>query len=121
MTRHPRPPHRVREPATRFQKIAFAGLLGSLTLFGVVATAAELSTHDPSGPVTPLISAAPPSTAPTKAVKPSPSKSPTRTVVQGVHPGAYCSQHGAYGRSDAGVLYRCVYVAADDRYRWRRA
>lgn len=43
----------------------------------------------------------------------------SRTYVQGVHPGAYCSEHGAYGYTSAGTLMQCKTSASDSRYRWR--
>jgi hypothetical protein len=38
-----------------------------------------------------------------------------------VHPGAYCSEHGAFGRTKAGTLMQCKTSATDSRYRWRAA
>jgi hypothetical protein len=49
-----------------------------------------------------------------------PSPAPAQTI-HGVHPGAFCSQHGDYGLTVDGVLMRCTTTAADSRYRWRKA
>jgi hypothetical protein len=116
---------KTKPPATRFQKIAFWSLIGSIAFFVTVFVAVGLaSSQDPHNPVVPLVSVAPTPTAtksPTKLATKSPTKSrSTQTVIQGVTPGAFCSEHGAYGRSDAGNLYRCATTSTDDNYRWRR-
>ncbi|OKI17262.1 serine/threonine kinase [Nocardiopsis sp. TSRI0078] len=41
--------------------------------------------------------------------------------VQGVHPGAFCSQHWQYGYTSAGTLMQCTTTAEDSRFRWRQA
>jgi hypothetical protein len=56
--------------------------------------------------------------APKPAPKPSTSSS---SVVAGVHPGAFCSPRGAYGRTTAGTLMQCKPSDTDTRNRWRRA
>ena len=39
----------------------------------------------------------------------------------GVHPGAFCSPEGAYGRTVKGTLMRCTRKAGEERARWRAA
>ena len=39
---------------------------------------------------------------------------------QGVHPGSWCGDPGAYGYTGAGTRMQCRYGAGND-YRWRRA
>ncbi len=41
------------------------------------------------------------------------------TYIRGVTPGAFCSQHGAYGVTSTGQLMQCKTSATDTRYRWR--
>jgi outer membrane biosynthesis protein TonB len=50
--------------------------------------------------------------------KPTPKPNPTQ---HGVHPGAFCSPHGAYGYTSKGTLMHCTTKAGDPYYRWRRA
>jgi hypothetical protein len=59
-------------------------------------------------------------TAPKVTTKPK-AKKTTPATIRGVHPGAYCSQHGALGMTSDGTLMRCRTTAADSRYRWRKA
>ena len=48
-------------------------------------------------------------TQPPATPAPTPTPSPTtQTTYSGVHPGAFCSQHWAYGRTSAGTLMRCT-------------
>ena len=54
----------------------------------------------------------------TKKPKPKPTSEPANT---GVHPGAFCSEHGELGTTSKGTLMRCTTTAKDDRYRWRKA
>ncbi|WP_156724539.1 PASTA domain-containing protein [Streptomyces apocyni] len=68
--------------------------------------------------------AAPSAPAPAPAPAPQPSRTteaPAPAPVQGVWPGSFCSEHGAYGRTAKGTLMRCTTTATDDRYRWRAA
>ena len=51
--------------------------------------------------------------------KPTPTSHPT--VSGFVHPGAFCSQHYAYGFTDKGTLMQCKPSATDSRFRWRAA
>jgi hypothetical protein len=50
--------------------------------------------------------------------EPAPTAAPT--VSGAVQPGAFCSQHGAYGYTVDHVLMRCKTSATDSRYRWRK-
>ncbi|MDU0315182.1 HNH endonuclease family protein [Phycicoccus sp. M110.8] len=61
-----------------------------------------------------------PTTA-TGTSSPKPSTTSTSSVVQGVHPGAFCSPESSLGRTSAGTLMRCSTTATDPRARWRRA
>lgn len=45
----------------------------------------------------------------------------TAQAIQGVHPGAFCSEHGEYGYTDKGLKMICSVTATDSRYRWRSA
>ena len=63
----------------------------------------------------------PTATTSTSTSSPKPSGTSTSAVVQGVHPGAFCSPEGALGRTSAGTLMRCSTTATDPRARWRRA
>lgn len=58
----------------------------------------------------------------TSTKPPAPKPSPTHTHSGTVVPGAYCpdSEHGWYGRSAAGNLYRCSYYSSDGRWHWKR-
>ena len=70
---------------------------------------------------TPTKTAAPKST-PTKTAAPKPSPTVASAApIQGVHPGAFCSQHGLLGYTTTGKLMRCTTSATDSRYRWRAA
>lgn len=60
-------------------------------------------------------------TTSTSSPKPSASATSSSSLVQGVHPGAFCSPEGALGRTSAGTLMRCSTTATDPRARWRRA
>jgi hypothetical protein len=42
-------------------------------------------------------------------------------VQQNVHPGAFCADHWAYGRTSTGRLMQCTTTATDSRFRWRAA
>jgi hypothetical protein len=56
--------------------------------------------------------------------KPKPRSKPTTEPASsntGVHPGAFCSQHGEYGTTSTGRRMRCKTTSSDDRYRWRAA
>jgi hypothetical protein len=46
---------------------------------------------------------------------------PGNTVGYTVRPGAFCSERGAYGRTNAGTLMQCKTSSTDSRYRWRAA
>ncbi|MFL1379533.1 MULTISPECIES: serine/threonine kinase [unclassified Nocardiopsis] len=63
-----------------------------------------------------------PEPAPQPAPQPEPEPEPEApSYVQGVHPGAFCSQHWQYGYTTAGTLMQCTTTAADSRFRWRQA
>ncbi|HEX6444773.1 MAG TPA: hypothetical protein VF053_06795 [Streptosporangiales bacterium] len=61
--------------------------------------------------------------------RPTPTRTRTRTsapVQRGVHPGAFCSPHGALGYTDKGTLMRCSTKSGDTGpngpyWRWRSA
>lgn len=56
------------------------------------------------------------------AKRPSPTRTRTSAPVQhGVHPGAFCSPHGAIGYTDKGTRMRCSTKAGDPYWRWRSA
>lgn len=82
--------------------------------------------------LSPTTSAAPPT--PTEAVERTPPPQPTTEApppppptteaapeIQGVHPGAFCSEHWSYGRTSTGLLMQCKPSATDSRFRWRQA
>jgi hypothetical protein len=46
---------------------------------------------------------------------------PQQQTYSGVHPGAFCGDHWAYGRTVDGVLMRCTTTATDSRFRWRQS
>jgi hypothetical protein len=103
--------------------------------YAVSVTAAEKSAmervlHTCPGQVLPTPGAAPtvaalPRSASTSAPKTTTASSESGTanqdVRENVHPGSFCTPHGALGRTDAGVLMRCTTTATDSRNRWRRA
>lgn len=65
---------------------------------------------------------APAATASKPAATPKPATStPATSGGSVVHPGAYCSPRGAYGRTSAGTLMQCKPSDTDTRNRWRRA
>jgi hypothetical protein len=45
-----------------------------------------------------------------------PAGNPTQ---EGVHPGAFCSPHLAFGHTSTGKLMQCKTSATDVKYRWR--
>src|SRR5262249_12302272 len=51
-----------------------------------------------------------PTSKPTRSPTPKPSPAPT---LHGVHPGAFCSQHYAYGLTSTGKLERCITKVGD--------
>jgi hypothetical protein len=54
------------------------------------------------------------------ATDPGTIKAPTTTIIQTIiFPGAFCTPAGAFGRSDANVLYQCVLISGEDRPHWR--
>lgn len=56
--------------------------------------------------------------------RPTPTRTKTRTsapVQHGVHPGAFCSPHGALGYTDKGTLMHCSTKPGDPYWRWRSA
>lgn len=56
------------------------------------------------------------------AKHPTPTRTRTSPPVQhGVHPGAFCSPHGALGYTDKGTLMRCSTKPGDPYWRWRSA
>ncbi|GAB3436524.1 hypothetical protein GCM10027517_06750 [Phycicoccus ginsengisoli] len=57
----------------------------------------------------------------TASPKPSASSTSPSSLVQGVHPGAFCSPEGALGRTSKGTLMRCRTTSTDPRARWRSA
>jgi hypothetical protein len=72
----------------------------------------------------PLYAAPVPAPTPKPAPKPAPEPAPepaSPTMVQGVHPGAFCSPAGAMGYTTKGTLMRCTFKAGDIRARWRSA
>jgi hypothetical protein len=52
---------------------------------------------------------------------PASSTSGATMVGYAVHPGAFCAEHWAYGRTSAGTRMRCTTTASDARFRWRSA
>lgn len=62
-----------------------------------------------------------PAPDPEPAPEPAPEPEPAPAPVQGVHPGAFCSQHWQYGHTNNGTLMRCTTTAEDSRFRWRAA
>jgi hypothetical protein len=60
----------------------------------------------------------PATTAPPPAPPPPPPPPATQT---GVHPGAFCSPHWAFGFTSTGVLMQCKPSATDSAFRWRKA
>jgi hypothetical protein len=56
--------------------------------------------------------------APTLTTRPQPSAGPTHV---GVHPGAFCDEHGDYGITTKRRLMRCTTTNHDNAYRWRKA
>lgn len=69
-------------------------------------------------PTTQPTSAKPTTARPTSA-KPKPTRPAPAPTIKGVNPGAFCSQHGAFGLTKTGKLMRCKSSATDTRYRWR--
>ena len=63
-----------------------------------------------------------PEPAPQPAPQPEPEPEPVApSHVQGVHPGAFCSEHWQYGYTVKGTLMQCTTTAEDSRFRWRQA
>ncbi|WP_150240956.1 serine/threonine kinase [Nocardiopsis quinghaiensis] len=63
-----------------------------------------------------------PEPEPQPAPEPEPEPEPEApSHVQGVHPGAFCSEHWRYGYTSAGTLMQCTTTAEDSRFRWRKA
>jgi outer membrane biosynthesis protein TonB len=52
--------------------------------------------------------------------KPAP-KPTTKAPAGFVHPGAFCSPEGAFGKTSKGTLMRCTFKSGDIRARWRAA
>ena len=83
----------------------------------------------PSPSLTAAATTAPPTatrprtTAPTTRPHTAPHTTATTkpAVNNAVHPGAFCSEHGAYGYTVNGVKMICSTTSTDSRYRWRRA
>jgi cytoskeletal protein RodZ len=71
--------------------------------------------HPTTAPATTTHTTRPPTTTTTK-------KPTTAITVPGyVTPGAFCSQHWAYGWTKTGKRMRCTTTATDSRFRWRAA
>lgn len=62
-----------------------------------------------------------PQPGPEPEPQPEPEPEPEPAPVEGVHPGAFCSQHWQYGRTTKGTLMQCTTTAEDTRFRWRSA
>ncbi|WP_306366075.1 serine/threonine kinase [Nocardiopsis sp. CC223A] len=63
-----------------------------------------------------------PEPEPEPAPQPEPEPEPEApSHVQGVHPGAFCSEHWQFGYTSAGTLMQCTTTATDSRFRWRQA
>lgn len=59
---------------------------------------------------------------PEPAPEPEPEPEPEApSYAQGVHPGAFCSEHWQYGYTPKGTLMQCTTTAEDSRFRWRQA
>jgi outer membrane biosynthesis protein TonB len=99
----------------------------------LLATQTPAPTPTPSATATPSVTPTPTrvKTPRPKIRTPKPRPTPTKTakvrkrvqpsVEQGVHPGAFCSDEGALGRTVKGTLMRCSDKPGDIRARWRRA
>lgn len=61
-----------------------------------------------------------PEPEPDPVPEPEPEPEPP-SYAQGVHPGAFCSEHWQYGYTPAGTLMQCTTTAEDSRFRWRQA
>ena len=82
---------------------------------GPPATTSPATVARPAGPVP---SAAPPRTATPVPTTAAPAAPPGLPVV---HPGAFCTPHGARGVTSAGTLMTCKLDSTGQRYRWSRA
>jgi len=114
---------------------AIAPVLITTTTTTTPAALAAPTTSDPTTETTdttpePLPTPEQTSTTTTKAPKPPTPRTTTRTTTksptpsktyQGVHPGAFCSPHWAFGLTSAGTLMQCKPSATDSRFRWRKA
>ena len=91
---------------------------------GTTTSAAPTATSAaPTLPPTPAASTSSGATVPqpqktTGAPHPPPT---TAAPQQGVHPGAFCSPHWAFGYTVGGVLMQCKPSATDTKFRWRQA
>lgn len=48
-------------------------------------------------------------------------KTTTKDYALGIHPGAFCAEHWAFGLTDNGTLMQCKPSATDSYFRWRAA
>lgn len=97
-----------------------------------VATVEDTTTTEPPTTTVPATTTSAPAatvpalTAPTTTTSPTTTPAATtatttRTVQQGVTPGAFCSPAGAVGATVTGVPMECRIEAGDTRARWRAA
>jgi hypothetical protein len=87
----------------------------------VVETPAESPDPPPSPTPAKATTPAPHKTSPRPRTNPTVKKSTPPPAQQGVHPGAFCAEHWAYGYTVDHVRMQCKTSATDSRFRWRKA
>lgn len=89
----------------------------SASTTSVGSVTSQVTTPVPAPSVKPsVVPEAPAPPSPPPPVPPAPSSA---TVLQGVHPGAYCSPQGGLGVTSSGTAMVCRPSATDSRSRWR--
>jgi hypothetical protein len=85
----------------------------------ITTPAPTLTPHPTPSVTTPRTNRSTATTHPTQhtTTTHTPTSNPTQS---GVHPGAFCSPHWAYGHTVTGLLMQCKPSATDPKFRWRK-